>query len=407
MNRKTEQANRFILTGHGGFYNRGCEAIVLSTLDLLKAHWPNLAIILYSGDYDTDRTYNHANKYHLRRSGVKRYTLKWFINGILKQWPSLQGQVMKPFGGLYYGADACLSVGGDLYTFDYGFPGGRLERDKYLMSLGMPLVIWGASIGPFESARALKQIMIEHLASVDLITVRESVSVSYLRSLGITRQVVKVYDPAFSLKAFQVNAPEIDDLRGGEILGLNMSALIARWRSDNGVESLAKESARFIEKVSAAGLRVLLIPHVTNYSKQIGENDEAFLQMILQRVGENRESVRLIPSTYSAAELKWIISQCTYFIGARTHSTIAALSSGVPTISIAYSTKAKGINWDIFDCDKYVLETPMVSATTLCEKLRRLEKEDQSIRRLLRDKKPEMMMGAKRNVEALASLLSA
>jgi polysaccharide pyruvyl transferase WcaK-like protein len=46
--------------------------------------------------------------------------------------------------------------------------------------------------------------------------------------------------------------------------------------------------------------------------------------------------------------MKWIIAQCSVFAGARTHSTIAALSSGVPTLSIGYSLKARGINRDIY-----------------------------------------------------------
>ena len=37
-----------------------------------------------------------------------------------------------------------------------------------------------------------------------------------------------------------------------------------------------------------------------------------------------------------------------FFIGARTHATIAAYSSGVPTLVVGYSIKAKGIAKDIF-----------------------------------------------------------
>ena len=58
--------------------------------------------------------------------------------------------------------------------------------------------------------------------------------------------------------------------------------------------------------------------------------------------------VQVLPRGLSAAEFKWIIARCAVFAGARTHSTIAALSSHVPTLSISYSAKAKGINRDIF-----------------------------------------------------------
>ena len=45
-----------------------------------------------------------------------------------------------------------------------------------------------------------------------------------------------------------------------------------------------------------------------------------------------------------------------FIIGARTHATIAAYSSAVPTLVIGYSTKAKGIARDLFGSEThYVL----------------------------------------------------
>jgi polysaccharide pyruvyl transferase WcaK-like protein len=42
-------------------------------------------------------------------------------------------------------------------------------------------------------------------------------------------------------------------------------------------------------------------------------------------------------------EVKWVISKLDWFCGTRMHSTIAALSSGVPTASVAYSDKTRGV----------------------------------------------------------------
>ena len=41
--------------------------------------------------------------------------------------------------------------------------------------------------------------------------------------------------------------------------------------------------------------------------------------------------------------IKGYISRCELFIGARTHATIAAYSTGVPTLVLGYSVKARGI----------------------------------------------------------------
>lgn len=55
-------------------------------------------------------------------------------------------------------------------------------------------------------------------------------------------------------------------------------------------------------------------------------------------------------------KLKNIISKSEFFIGARTHATIAAYSTSVPTLVIGYSVKARGIAKDLFGTENtYVL----------------------------------------------------
>ena len=54
--------------------------------------------------------------------------------------------------------------------------------------------------------------------------------------------------------------------------------------------------------------------------------------------------------------MKYIISQCCFFVGARTHATIAAYSSCVPTLVVGYSVKARGLARDIFGTENgYVI----------------------------------------------------
>ena len=51
-------------------------------------------------------------------------------------------------------------------------------------------------------------------------------------------------------------------------------------------------------------------------------------------------------------ELKGYIKRCRFFVGARTHSTIAAYSTGVPTLVTGYSVKARGIARDLFGSEQ-------------------------------------------------------
>ena len=59
---------------------------------------------------------------------------------------------------------------------------------------------------------------------------------------------------------------------------------------------------------------------------------------------------------HDCQQLKGYIASCRLFIGARTHATIAAYSSCVPTLVVGYSVKARGIAKDLFGTEEqYVL----------------------------------------------------
>ena len=58
-----------------------------------------------------------------------------------------------------------------------------------------------------------------------------------------------------------------------------------------------------------------------------------------------------------------MISVAAFFVGARTHATIAAYSTCVPTLAAGYSIKARGIATDLFGTEgNYVV--PVQSFTT-------------------------------------------
>lgn len=62
--------------------------------------------------------------------------------------------------------------------------------------------------------------------------------------------------------------------------------------------------------------------------------------------------------------MKSIIAQCCFFVGARTHATIAAYSSCVPTLVVGYSVKARGIARDIFGTEEeYVIAVQSMKDT--------------------------------------------
>ena len=55
----------------------------------------------------------------------------------------------------------------------------------------------------------------------------------------------------------------------------------------------------------------------------------------------------MILDEHNCMEMKGFIARCRFFVGARTHATIAAYSSCVPTLVVGYSVKAGGLQRDL------------------------------------------------------------
>ena len=97
-------------------------------------------------------------------------------------------------------------------------------------------------------------------------------------------------------------------------------------------------------------MNVALIPHV------VWKNNDD--RTVLKRLYEDfKETGRIVLiEDCGCEELKGYIARCRFFIGARTHATIAAYSSLVPTLVVGYSVKARGIAKDLFGTwEDYVL----------------------------------------------------
>ena len=129
-------------------------------------------------------------------------------------------------------------------------------------------------------------------------------------------------------------------------IGINLSPLLGGYRDlQGGEDRWLRDAGLLIRKVRERYDRpLLLIPHVM----QFGNDDHEFMLKAVRNANLKESDYSIVSPELSAAELKWIISGLTFSIAARTHAAIAALSSHVPTISIAYSVKAYGLNRQLF-----------------------------------------------------------
>lgn len=377
---------RFYLSGQRTFDNRGCEAIVRSTVDLLTEQFGEVEVLVPA----TDRGRDAIQWPQAAARGVR------FVRAYQPQearyWVQLQRLPLPPLQGARWpfpmpswlrhdlaSVDAVLAVGGDNYSLDYRIPSPIMAVDRCAMDMGKPVVLWGGSVGPFDRAPGLMAPMARHLARMRHVAARESVSYDYLTGKLGLGNVIRMADPAFVLVPEPVALDSFWPDGGGRVLGLNLSSLIERYRRPG--HDLRAEAGDFIRHVvTALGMSVLLVPHVNPLSAEGHGGDSDYMRPLLDQLADLGRAVTLMPGHFNAAQTKYVISQLDFFIGARTHATIAALSSGVPTISIAYSVKARGINRDLFGSEEMVLQTPDVSAMSLRKALGWLMQEEHRLR---------------------------
>jgi polysaccharide pyruvyl transferase WcaK-like protein len=395
-------SRQIFFVGNGSYRNRGCEAIVRGTMEILRREFgPDISVragVHTDAGIVREQNAGEADSairsFSVSGTGA-RLSLKWWAAQANKRLGAKFAPHILDLRAPARDAKVALELGGDNYSLDYGRPESFMAVDRFLLKRGIPVVLWGASVGPFDADREFAPRMFEHLRKLAAIFVRETESLEYLRANGVSENVHLVADPAFVMKPVEPAAEKIGFALTEGAIGINLSPLVARYRGSQSPSSNLKEWLEFciglVKSAASLKLPILLIPHVESASP---ENDDfGFLHALCEVVAsEMQVPVQVLPRGLNAAELKWIIARCPVFAGARTHSTIAALSSGVPTLSIGYSLKARGINKDIFGHLDYCIPVSDLNAGNFTERLKVLLASEGSIRAQLKSRIPEMQV---------------
>ncbi len=367
--------NRILLYGHGGCENHGCEAIVRGTVDIIKNEFPNSTFCLLIQDYKIGIDGEiglPVNEIILQRR-IKKLSLSYFLAAMSYMFTR---KADKYFDSVYSFAqdrisesEIALSIGGDNYC--YGQHNSLYYLDESLDKRNCKRVLWGCSVEPNSLS---DETLIKDLDGFSLIVGREPITVEALKKVLKNAKVILRPDPAFALKKSEVNIP--DRFKANGIVGINLSPVVANI-TDRGNLTYDNydEMIRYI--IDSTNYNIFLVPHVT-WNKS---NDLEPLKSLYEKY-KHTQRVMLIEKFKDCCELKGYISECDMFIGARTHSTIAAYSSCVPCIAVGYSVKAEGIAKQLFGTtDNYVIQAEQLENTSvLTEHFKWLDKNKNKIK---------------------------
>lgn len=346
--------DKIVLYMHAGSGNHGCEAIVNSLCHMLK----NRPFVITNSEKE-DRRYSLEGLCELteeRQFSVNR--IAHVLYYIWRRWKKdpesfiryrYQEVFVKPLSR--YGGKKryplAVSIGGDNYCYDVMVKDLMLAN-KAFHDRGTKTVLLGCSIEPeLLQPKPSNHEMIEDMKRYDLVIARESITYHALKKVIPEDRIRLIPDPAFTLGTKRLPLPE--GFEEGNTIGINVSPMIQENEAKAGITMLGYK-ALLAHIIHTTNMQIALIPHVVwarnDDRKPLRELYEAF-----------KETGRIIRIEDASCEvLKGYISRCRMFIGARTHATIAAYSSLVPTLVVGYSVKAKGIASDLFGTyDNYVL----------------------------------------------------
>lgn len=343
--------NDYFIYNHGGSANHGCEALVRTALRLFGEEKP---IRVLSESPQQDLRYGLGELAQIEPATAAYGKLN---PSFLEAYLALKTRhdyfkmdtlaYRKPIEKLSAN-QVELSVGGDIYCYeDYR---KFILLHSLIAKKGCKSVLLGCSLDEklFEDPA-----FVADMQRYCYISARESLTYAMLQKAGI-EHIGLTPDAAFTLEQQQLTLPE--GFAEGNTVGINLSPLVIEREAKKGVvvDSFVRLIRHILEHTD---MSVALIPHVVWKSN----DDRTALKALLDAVNCPERVVMI--EDCNCMQLKGFIARCRYFIGARTHATIAAYSTGVPTLVLGYSTKSRGIAIDLFGTDEhYVIPVQQLSS---------------------------------------------
>ena len=338
---------RIFLPSHLDSGNRGCEAITKGTIRILEdtgrcvattqnkslditMDYQDVDFILANTRFDAPSViYPEKRTLYCRvRARIVRKLYRFgFFRNLYYQY-----RYHKTFA-MYKHGDICLSTGGDMFC--YGDDLDTINLVDALYSKRIPVILWGCSIGE----ENLTPRKIEVLKKFSAITVRESLSERVLKDKVGLKNVYRYPDPAFVLKPEACELPNYFDKK---VVGINLSNFVgANVDFDTMVGKNLLEL--FYTILNTTDMDIVLVPHVF----WEGQDDRIVCSAFYERFKNTGRVFLLETEKMNYCQIRYAISKCGFFIGARTHAMISAYSMCVPAIALGYSIKSIGIAKDL------------------------------------------------------------
>lgn len=308
-----------LISGYYGFKNSGDDALLLSIINDLKKYKKEVKIVVLSSNpVETSMIYGVKS--------INRMNLFAIISAMFRSKMLISG------GG------TLIQDGTSTKSLMYYLLIIRLAK-----KMGLKVMLYSNGVGPLrreKNERYTKKV----LNKVDLITLRDEVSLNELKRIGVTEP--KIYltaDPAFTLKPSSLETGKnILDKASADINKKMMCISVRKW-ADLG-EDFENTIARAVDYAAEKyGMFPVFLPMQPKVDYDISKRIASKL----------RSPSAVIDRELAIADTLSVIANMTMCIGMRLHTLIYSASQAVPLVGLVYDPKVSGF-MDYMHQNKYV-----------------------------------------------------
>lgn len=321
---------KVLLSGYYGFDNAGDELVLREILSNIYKENPDAAVTVLSA-----QPKKTSHEFSVR--SVNRWNPLTLLKEIISH-----NMIISGGGSLLQDA---TSRNGILYYLGIIFAGILTGKSVYVFSQG---------VGPVTHRRnrILTRVLLNRTEGI---FVRDEESLSFLKELGITKEIQLAADPVFLLPTVSLEKQQkIRDQLGLDKEKKIITVALRNWANQNQV---LEQVGKFLENFSREEWEVVFLP--MHYPED----------MLAMAAVE--DSGTMIRERLSLDDTIGLLASSSLVLGMRLHALIISASQGVPFISVSYDPKVDSLDRSIYP-GTLSLTTENVNAERLQEKYRQI-----------------------------------
>jgi len=297
------------------------------------------------------------------RGGLRYYRSENLLTMLLMSKLGKLGAFLNEGISLIDTCNAVLDIsGGDSFSDIYGMDRFNLinRPKKIAVNRKKSLILLPQTYGPYNKNKILSAAL-KSINDATMVWARDINSFNLLKNMlgeHFNNEKHKCgVDMAFSLKPVPAENKVNEIIKQWIkkknnkklVFGINISGLIynnpdkSKYQynfKDNYQDTVFLLINEILERTAA---NIIFISHVMDITGHYESDVDACINLSEKLNKKYAKRIEVAPVSLNESEVKWLISKMDWFCGTRMHSTIAGLSSCVPTSTISYSDKAKGV----------------------------------------------------------------